>query len=231
MDLNSNSVHGGWYQSLADYIEGSIKRNALKMIVDGYERWRQEEFHSFDHTENSYTVRLVDNIRKAMRDQNITEFEACCQNAELTRDILDGNASPNTFPISDVVLRIRSGYIKRTVVISVECKRLKSGAEWSRNYVNEGMDRFILGRYGAHSKTGVMVGYVVETTFAEVSNKINAQIVHRFGDVQDQMLVLIDPIQEHTAKYESNHLREYSFGGPLRLMHLFLYMDGIEHRN
>lgn len=231
MTLQSNSLSGGWTQSLADYIHGRIEKNALKMIVDGYERWRKEEFHSYDHTENSYTVRLVDNIGKAMREQGMTEFEACYQNEELTRDISEGNAPPNTSPQSDMVLRIRSEHVKRTVVISVECKRLEYGAEWPKKYVLKGMSRFIIGKYGARSKTGVMVGYVVATTFEEVSNRINAQIKLHFGDEQDQMLIPFDPIQEYTAKYESNHLRDSSFGGPIRLMHLFFYMDGIEYRN
>ena len=229
MPLESKMVNGGWEQSLADYLDRSIERTVFESIVDGYERWRQEEFHSYDHLEDSYTLRLVDNIHKALREQNNTFLEVRSQNAEYTPAMYAGRASSRTAGKSDVVFSLRNRFVNRYSFLSIECKRLESDNSWYKKYVMDGMQRFIRGKYGAASRIGAMVGYVVEITLDEIPGRINTQIEEHLDGESNQRLVSSGLIRESTVVYESNHVRDSPPGGQIRLIHLFFDMDGIEH--
>ena len=57
----------------------------------------------------------------------------------------------------------------------IECKRVKAAdAYLSREYVVEGIDRFVSGKYAAKHSNGFMVGYILAGDPSTVSQSINA---------------------------------------------------------
>ena len=61
--------------------------------------------------------------------------------------------------------------------VIIECKRIEeSDSRLCRDYVNEGMDRFIKGKYGENHAIGFMVGYVLSGLPSGSVSKINSYL-------------------------------------------------------
>lgn len=59
----------------------------------------------------------------------------------------------------------------------IECKRIAgSDNHLCREYIVEGVDRFINGKYGENHAVGFMVGYVISDTPEAAANGINAYL-------------------------------------------------------
>jgi hypothetical protein len=136
----------------------------------------------------------------------------------LTRDHLDGYAEPDSAKRPDLTLALGGNRRHR---IHVECKRLGSGAT-ARQYVDEGLMRFVVGEYPAYEGRGAMVGYVQMRTIPERVAEINTHIE------QHDHLGPTDCLTDRAAMgaiadvHDSSH---HAAGGEdVQLTHLFVDM-------
>jgi hypothetical protein len=100
----------------------------------------------------------------------------------------------------------------------IECKRIAgSDTHLCREYVVEGVDRFVIGKYGENHAVGFMVGYVLSGTSSEAVDGVNAYLA-RVARTAEQV----------TANNMTGELTWYSCHGrvkpsePIGLHHLFL---------
>jgi hypothetical protein len=101
----------------------------------------------------------------------------------------------------------------------IECKRIAgSDTHLCREYVVEGIDRFVTGKYGENHALGFMVGYVLSGTAAESAEGINAYLTRasRQGDHLAPANVC-----DGAPSWESQHARPRP-SSQIRLHHAFL---------
>ena len=119
-------------------------------------------------------------------------------------------------PLAFVEIFLRFGEHDPHAII--ECKRIAGlDTHLCREYVVEGMDRFILEKYGENHAVGFMVGYVLSGSPPECADGVNAHLkrVSRPADRLDPSGVSDGPF------WQSLHARpEQSM--PIRLHHAFL---------
>jgi len=105
----------------------------------------------------------------------------------------------------------------------IECKRITgSDTHLCREYVVEGMDRFIQEKYGENHAIGFMVGYVLSGAPSESADGINAYL-KRVSRPADRL----DPsdVSDAPAAWQSLHARTRP-SMPIRLHHAFLGFSG-----
>lgn len=105
----------------------------------------------------------------------------------------------------------------------IECKRIAgSDTHLCREYVVEGIDRFVTGKYGENHATGFMTGYVLSGTAAESADGVNAYMA-RVSRKADH-LEPADDVEE-SPSWTSRHVRAAPTSSPIRLHHVFLELN------
>lgn len=100
----------------------------------------------------------------------------------------------------------------------IECKRISgSDTHLCREYVVEGMDRFIHGKYGENHATGFMVGYVLSGSPLESVDGVNAYL----GRVSRAADCLTPSALSESETWQSRHTRRAP-SQSIRLQHCFL---------
>jgi len=129
-----------------------------------------------------------------------------------TREMLAGNEHPKTFVKPDMT--VTCGH---RCTIKIEAKRLMTGKGLPKKYVQEGMRRFIDGKYSSTAgKPGYMLGFVVRGDTDKVAIAINKAIEAESDlGANDQLGALTVPCDRFT-RFESAHV------GEIRLIHNFL---------
>lgn len=161
---------GPMVQRAAQQDIDDLMRRCLHQAV---EEWIRDGLPSFDHFEASKTVQLFGRIDRATRTPGpFFMLEVDLEGVELSPDVLAGRSSAIAIPRPD--MRFRIGSVSRLV----ECKRLSAPKGLPRLYVEEGMLRFIGGKYSADADRGTMVGYVEDddekTSVARVNSVITS---------------------------------------------------------
>ncbi|WP_244145451.1 hypothetical protein [Paraburkholderia mimosarum] len=105
----------------------------------------------------------------------------------------------------------------------IECKRIAgSDTHLCREYVVEGMDRFIQEKYGENHAVGFMVGYVLAGSGSESADGINAYL-KRVSRNRDRLGA--SDSGGGPSSWESRHARS-TRANPIALHHAFLGFSG-----
>lgn len=100
----------------------------------------------------------------------------------------------------------------------IECKRIAGANTYlCREYVVEGLDRSVSGKYAANHTEGFMVGYVLSGTPDESATGIN-KYLQRTSRLADKLQP--NPIQTSGRRWASQHPRSGAL--PIRINHTFL---------
>ncbi|WP_321897213.1 hypothetical protein [Burkholderia cepacia] len=100
----------------------------------------------------------------------------------------------------------------------IECKRIAgTDTHLCREYVVEGMDRFIREKYGENHRDGFMVGYVLSGSAAESASGVNAYL-KRVSRAKDRLGA---SASSDAPAWQSEHARG-TRSTPIRLHHAFL---------
>ena len=103
----------------------------------------------------------------------------------------------------------------------IECKRIAgSDTHLCREYVVEGMDRFVREKYGENHAIGFMVGYVLSGSPSESADGVNAYL-RRVSRSVDRLA----PSDISDGTWQSLHARSKP-SMPIRLHHAFLGFAG-----
>ena len=207
---------------LARKLSSDIEKAALRLVVDGFERWQMGGFKRVGDHEEDYTIRLVACMKEIRRERNMALVPRY-QHVEPSNEMLEGHEDPTHAPHIDIT--ISWDLLTDDAYLSIECKRLAPD-DLARLYVVKGIDRFVQGYYGAKAQTGAMIGYVISGTPNVVRTRVNAQVERAQGMGPRHILISANPIGSLGTVFASNHPRSSPFK-TIRLTHLFFDMNGI----
>ncbi len=208
---------------LARQVSVEIERAILRLVVDGFERWRAGGFKRAGDHEDDYTVRVYACMKDIRRERN-TALVPHYQHVVPSDEMLGGQADPARAPRIDIT--ISWDLFAEDAYLSIECKRLAPD-DLARLYVVCGIDRFVRGYYGAKAQSGAMVGYVVSGAPTAVLARVNGQVEKAQSMGPRHTLVPADPIGWLSTVFTSNHPRSLPFQ-MIRLTHLFFDLREIE---
>ena len=194
--------------------------DAFKLLADALHRWRASSFRRFSDRETSCTVRVYGCMEELL-DEEVSDDPQVFplyDLVRLTRDHLDGYANPDSAKRPDLTLALGGNRRHR---IYVECKRLGLGAT-ARQYVDDGLMRFVRAKYPTHEGRGAMIGYVQSRTIAERVGEINGHIESHAELGPADCLVAQQPLGPIADVHESSH--HSTADEDLRLSHLFVDM-------
>lgn len=105
-----------------------------------------------------------------------------------------------------------------TLYFGAECKILEEGNTTSiKEYVLEGMDRYICGKYSQNYPTGAIIGYIFNGAITNIVEKINEKLM----DSHDGALIKkAGPLGSFKEHHESEHERTDGIS-PFLIHHLF----------
>lgn len=132
------------------------------------------------------------------------------------KKIVYGSLSPKSSPRIDIKIS-RNDWAEESF-LSVECKRLDSGSTLANKYVNEGMGRFISGKYCLENNCSFMVGFIIQGNNKDVVEKIDKYIENKYTK-SDKLNLL-----EKELHYFSQHKRQKGHS-PFRIHHLLANID------
>jgi hypothetical protein len=96
-------------------------------------------------------------------------------------ELLSGKGNPDKAKRIDILfwsfgMRCRVGFAVEAKLLSDQPLKSRSPAALTQAYVENGMARFVQGRYGRGSPTGSMLGYIVSGSAAHHATQIAEQI-------------------------------------------------------
>ncbi len=207
---------------LARQVSVEIERAILRLVVDGFERWRAGGFKRAGDHEDDFTVRVFACMKDIRRERNMA-LVPHYQHVVPSDEMLEGQADPARAPRIDIT--ISWDLFAEDAYLSIECKRLASD-DLARLYVVFGIDRFVRGYYGAKAQTGAMVGYLIRGTPGPVLERVNYHVRRAPAMGATHALMQSNAIGWINTVFESNHSRLPPHQ-TIRLTHLFFDMNGM----
>ena len=104
---------------------------------------------------------------------------------------------------------------------AIECKKIdtKTGRSSLRQkYIEDGLSRFINGKYAKEENFGGMIGYVVEGDIVETSSDMKRR-VREYRYVQGKEHLLDKTCVSYQGSFQSEHIRENNLGN-IHIYHL-----------
>lgn len=148
----------------------SADRLIRTLLIESITSWAAEGFNRFDDHEISFTIRLYACMLK-VKDSNRGKMLMMHPQYEAqlpSQDMLLGIANPAKSPRPD--LNVKCG----EATIYLEAKRVMPTGDLPAEYVDNGMMRFLDGRYVSPGvNLDFMLGYVLQGTTAECYEAIN----------------------------------------------------------
>ncbi|MEZ5371265.1 MAG: hypothetical protein R2704_00625 [Microthrixaceae bacterium] len=168
-----NRVYGYVDPVLEQYLAGGIDRLVPDLIERALVKWRDGGFVRFDDYEANCTIQVF-RWMVAERETN-PDFHCVHPRLEWVQP------TPEMFAAKESASHMRRPDIRLTIGDSaawtVECKRLKLSDNLPRLYVDEGLERFVSGSYGASEATGAMIGYIIDDSPRQIVKAINRRVV------------------------------------------------------
>ncbi|OQX21695.1 MAG: hypothetical protein BWK75_02635, partial [Candidatus Altiarchaeales archaeon A3] len=122
-------------------------------------------------------------------------------------------------------LCLQSGWMSEEIYFTFECKRLNNNPVLAKEYVKEGMMRFISCEYANNCKVGGMIVYLIDGSVSDNVCLINEKInTHGRLNANDE-LKSEEPIDDFKDIYSSKHTRD-KCPSPLKIYHIFC---GFQH--
>lgn len=111
---------------------------------------------------------------------------------------------------------------------TIECKRLDGYADKNKKYIEEGIYRFINGKYAKNSNIAGMMGFVESSArkfkgdkITSIVNDINEKLLNDFKKEESEKLQNVCVVKDFKNSYKSTHKREKNLGD-INITHLML---------
>jgi len=130
--------------------------------------------------------------------------------------IVYGGLSPKSSPRIDIKI-MKTDWTEESF-ITVECKRLDTNLTLINEYINNGMDRFISGKYCLNNNCSFMVGFIIEGSNNNVVKKLDNSIEKKY--TSEGILKEIQKDIHYFSKHD--RLKGHT---PFRIHHLFANLD------
>ena len=211
-------------------IDGSIGRSSLplrelyvpaiaKMLLTGAGDLKKNDLSCASMSENEISTLLDRHMRAARISGNTSDIISWFlqplipRNPEESRDSVEPDFlfTWGLYPSRD----------ERCLI--VEAKRLRgAGRSLAGDYVDEGVMRFVDGRYGRGHDYGIMMGYVVVAPIPTVISRVSAAMNQRKTKTQQRSAFAPEnSLCAHPETHHSTHLQQETLQ-PITLVHIFI---------
>ncbi len=196
------------------------KAQAHSLLAAAAEQWITDGCPRFNDHETSCTAVLVGLLAELIRRgrANAIQIAVFPETGGWTEAHLDGRADPNTVPRPDIALFLG---LHHDVKMPVECKRLLRPNATARDYVLNGLYRFLSGAYETSDGEATMICFAMDRDAPTACEDINKVIREQLS--ADQILTVAPPLGSFEAVYHSHHAHA---GEPLQTVHLLLEIQG-----
>jgi hypothetical protein len=190
-----------------EFTERVLKRHrdeAHFLLATAAQAWIDDGCTRYDDHEDSCTAGLVGRLLRIIEEGRRTALQLLpiLENGGWTGEHFEGRANPATVPRPDVVLYLG---VHHDVKMTVECKRLLAGSATARDYVKDGLCRFLTGRYSSDNGQATMIGFLLDQHAEPARDGINEEIVKLLD--AHQRLGGPEGLAELTTVYRSTHPR------------------------
>jgi hypothetical protein len=204
IDAAGNDAVGALDPALRAGVLARHREQALDLVGDALNAWRDTGYTRYDDREVSCTVRVLDAMLTILREREQSELMQIfpqIEGTETTRGQLAGRSDFSKAKRADLVLYLGGCHSHR---ICVECKRLFKSANGS-GYAKNGILRFVRGDYSNEHGKAFMVGYVMSKTVSARVEEINTAVSSLSDLGQQHRLTPAPSVQAITDVHSSVH--------------------------
>ncbi|MVM29282.1 hypothetical protein GO755_04500 [Spirosoma sp. HMF4905] len=211
----------GKFALTADYFAGELEI-ILNFIVDCFQILKEKEKNIANDEEiirNLLYARYLTNssIKKQL---DFTSGRFCAEPATIDKDTLKETG------YLDLKVCLANHFNDDDIFFIIECKRLDGGNTLNREYVREGINRFITSQYPSHLSVNAMIGFCVTACdldgLVTAPNGINYHINKWISPLTVQSLESYHWIDYFTSTYSSRHKISSSISETFSLYHVIL---------
>lgn len=194
------------------------RRTVHELLASAAVEWLQAGCPRFNDHEASCTAGLVGRLLNKIDEGKVLRLQpmVTLETGAWTPEHFAGKLDPTRVPRPDVVIWLGLQHEAR---MNVECKRLLSGSATPRDYVKDGLCRFLNGRYPVDEGVGAMIGFLLDRAPPVACEQINRAVNTFVG--RDEPLKKDEPLATLDSVYRSAHSRD---AGDIELVHLLLDM-------
>jgi hypothetical protein len=179
----------------------SADRLVQKLLVESIRSWATTDFDRYDDREISFTIRLFSRMQgvKASNRGEMVLIHLQYDGPLPTREMLLGVADAGRTPRPDLTVKCGEASIH------IEAKKLMPAGGLPAKYVNDGMMRFINGRYvSAGTSLALMLGYIMQGLPGDCYEAIN-EVIRVHPQLGPEEVTKQREIVEDIAIYFSEH--------------------------
>lgn len=208
-------ARGVVYHVLRDQVAAGVDVRVHEMLDAAVQRWCNEGWPASDMAEDDCTVQLHKHcLAIAHEDGRFAFMDPTFNWVYLTEGMLAGKDPVKKAKRPD--LRISIGKVAGR---AVECKRLALKGGLTKDYVEDGMGRFVRGEYAPSEPIGYMIGYAREDELDDLVRSINGHVeTHALMGATHQLQPTASTVG--AAWHHSHHTR--TAFEPIDLDHLLI---------
>lgn len=208
-DVRAQVQWGEDAERIVSLATASADRLIRKLLIESIGSWAASGFDRYDDREISFSIRIFAWMQatKAANRGELLLMHPQYDGPLPTRAMLLGRADPGATPRPDLTVRCGEA------AIHIEAKRLMPVKGLPGKYVNEGMMRFISGRYVSPGvSVALMFGYIMDGSPADCYEAVNNVIrVHpNLGPAEvTQQRESLDLINIRDSKHNFGEILHY----------------------
>ena len=199
---------------------GDERRAAVMRILEA--GWKRASDHPEVHAgagEVDITERLIHGMRAALKAKVVQwSKKMTVQRGTESSSSLDAPKPDGRLDISVFFTEIREEYDEHDPHAIVECKRIAGNhADLCREYVVEGIDRFVTGKYAGNHADGFLAGYLLSGDVQAAVERVNKHLSRkkRRPERLESSTILDAPWARSSRHWRS------APAGPIALHHAF----------
>jgi hypothetical protein len=172
------------------------------LLAAAAEKWMAAGCIRFSDQEVACTAAVAGCLRWILQRRRTTSLQilAFLETGGWTEAHFNGTADPAKVPRPDLALYLG---LHHDVQMTIECKRLLNPSATARDYITDGLFRFLDGRYPTDSGCATMIGFLLDRDPLQAEKQINA-VIEELLD-KDQILQLASPLGKLESVYRSKH--------------------------
>jgi hypothetical protein len=148
------------------------RSEAHLLLAQAATEWMATGCIRFSDQEVACTAAVAGHLQRTLQQRRTTSLQiiAFLETGGWTEAHLSGSVDPATVPRPDLALYLG---LHHDVQMTIECKRLLSPSSTPRDYVTEGLNRFLNGRYPTDSGCATMIGFLLDREPQQAQGQIN----------------------------------------------------------
>jgi hypothetical protein len=178
------------------------RAEAHLLLAEAAEDWMTAGCIRFSDREVACTAAVAGCLERNLRQRRTAGLQiiAFLETGGWTEAHFNGTTDPATVPRPDLALYLG---LHHDVQMTIECKRLLNPSATARDYVTDGLSRFLNGRYPTESGCATMIGFLLDRDPLQAQGQING-VIEELLD-KDQILQPASPLGNLESIYRSEH--------------------------